>query len=329
MRTEARIGRPFTIAPALAQLCHGAVLKTPSGMTYTGEESKTVSVDWSGSSEGELALTIAFDYEQMLESAKAQGLDASALNVVSVGTIPIIRHSVVLFDQPLTTLEAGVAVIDLTEGSSVQFIQALETNGGVIVSTYLALASTVPASGRNPHLAGTWLSRSKFTFGTSERGVSYSLYPLTEKQFGVGVAKKAQSYVEIIGTLSIDPADAIQVTVFVNKVLLGKLSTVDVPASKAVKLKLECDVIAALLNKLCRECSTEGIVEWEKFAAAETSTGVFLVTNLSRIMNASEAEVFDMVVSGETEIILTHLQSALRVLESDLATLTPQQSEED
>ena len=329
MRTEERIGRPFTVAPKLAHLCRGVILETPSGRDIEGDETNSLTVDWDSNSLEHFGLKILFDYDEICDDAENQGLDPDDLEIAVIGVLPILRRTVIINQVPLSSLDAGVLEIDLRTQCPTEFLDALLTNCGASVSAYLTLGKTIEKKGSNPHFGSTWLSRSRFTFGKHETGYGFALAPLTDLQFDSGVAKKAQSYVEIKGSLVSAVQDDLDLTIYVNKDLLNQLATVDQPISKGIKLKLEYEAISELLTKLAKDCSGDQITEWDQLPKEDGQVGATLVQNIAKVMKLTDEEVFSKLVSDDIQIILTYLQSELKLLEADLDALVPKESEGD
>ena len=220
-------------------------------------------------------------------------------------------------------------MIDVVEGGSLAFRQLLEANCPVSLTAYVVMAHGIERVGRNPHRAGTWLSRGRFSFGKVTRGLSFALSALTEDHYNDGVARKAMSYLEVREDLTSHSVEELAIEIFLNKDLLARLLSVDTPASAAVKAQLEIDVVAGLLGKLGRDCIASGYEDWEQLQeAAPGSAAIDLITNVSRITKTEPTEILGQVIGGDLEMMMTALQAELKILDVAMVALTPIASED-
>ena len=183
MRTEARVGRPFSIPREIAEICNGAILRTPEGeVVIEGESAKALDVTWQDSQPGQIQLVLDIDGSTVREAARKAKVDLEAVEVVALAAVPMLRHTEVIWRERLSRLD-GEVVVDVVQGGSSTFREMLEANCPITLTAYVVLADGVPKEGRNAHRVGTWLSRGKFSFGKVTRGLSFALSALTEDHY--------------------------------------------------------------------------------------------------------------------------------------------------
>jgi hypothetical protein len=329
VRTEARVGRPFSIPREIAEICNGAILRTPEGeVIIEGESAKALDVTWQDSQPGQIQLVLDVDGSAVREAARKSKVDLESVEVVALVAVPMLRHTEVIWRERLSRLD-GEVVVDVVEGGSATFREMLEANCPVSLTSYVVLAEGVPREGWNPYRAGTWMSRGRFSFGKVTRGLSFALSALTEEHYEAGVARKAMSYLEVREDLTTHSVEELAIEIFLNKDLLARLLSVDTPASAAVKAQLEIDVVAGLLGKLGRDCIAGTYEDWKQLeAAAPESAAVDLITNVSRITKSDPESVLEHVIGGDLEMMMTALQAELKILDVAMVALTPTASED-
>ena len=329
MRTEARVGRPFSIPREIAEICNGAILRTPEGeVVIEGESAKALDVTWQDSQPGQIQLVLDIDGSTVREAARKAKVDLEAVEVVALAAVPMLRHTEVIWRERLSRLD-GEVVVDVVQGGSSTFREMLEANCPITLTAYVVLADGVPKEGRNPHRVGTWMSRGKFSFGKVTRGLSFALSALTEDHYQAGVARKAMSYLEVREDLTTHSVEELAIEIFLNKGLLARLLSVDTPSSAAIKAQLEIDVVAGLLGKVGRDCIAGTYEDWKQIeAAAPGSAAVDLITNVSRITKSEPEAIFENVIGGDLEMMMTALQAELKILDVAMMALTPTASED-
>ena len=126
MRTEARVGRPFSIPREIAEICNGAILRTPEGeVVIEGESAKALDVTWQDSQPGQIQLVLDIDGSTVRKAARKAKVDLEAVEVVALAAVPMLRHTEVIWRERLSRLD-GEVVVDVVQGGSSTFREMLE-----------------------------------------------------------------------------------------------------------------------------------------------------------------------------------------------------------
>ena len=319
MRTEVRVGRPFRIPRSAEVLCHSTQLMIGDEI-FEGEGESTIAIPGAKSA----GVLDAFSLTIPVGVDVATELDHSeSIEIVVLETLPLLRTTRIAFQRRLVDITSGSLTVDLLKEASDTFREAIAYGGRAWLTVYLMAANPVP---EKKYPAGFWLSRAKFTFGGGGRGFQFGIHPLDEPQYEGGVPRKAATYLEIIGDVALDDVDNLNVSIYVNKDLLSRLSAIDSASSAAITKRLEVEVVGGLLSELAADCRSAGIDTWFDLKQNENSVGTMLIKNLAAMTGKrneeSQSWVFDQLMNGGLSLLRSILEAELDVLAAEMKSLS-------
>ena len=327
MRTEVRVGRPFDIERAVATALHGASLRVGDHeVEVEGEWPEAVVMEKASKADQRLTLDLELSPDA-IAGLRAARCALDEVQLVVLQTLPLTKTSTIAWQQPVASLTPGRISFDLLKVGSQAFVSAVAGGARASLSAYLVTTSDDSMA---PFPPGTWLSRAKYTFGGGGRGFQFAVYPLDDEQYEAGVHRKAASYLTIGQSVATTSADELDVTVYVNKELLGQLGVMDSPAALALTRRLELDVIFGMLARLAKDCTDQEIDSWLTLQQFEGSAGVRLLSNLGDSLKGAMPNIedgpekaFQLLIGGELALLRSALEAELGVLEADRRAMSP------
>lgn len=325
MRSEVRVGRPFLILPELVDLCSGSIISSGEvEHIQEGDGSVAIPRESADRIDSDLKFRLSFD-PSILTKVTKEGVNIDALDVVLRIRIPILQYSEISHSCPLGSLADGNLEFQLKDVLTPLAASVIGAGGRATITSYLVVNDPTGVT-KPTYSKGTWLSRAKFTFGSGGGGFSFAISPLDEPQYKEGVSRKAATYLQIAGDMVTSSIEALDVTVFVNKDLLSRLSSINSTSSTAIQRKLEVDVVSGLLARLVSDCQKHGVESWLDLQLQEGSAAIDVITNIAKVMKETEEEILVKLLGEQFLIVLTHLEAELGILDADLKALSPTRS---
>jgi hypothetical protein len=199
----------------------------------------------------------AFDgWVQALRDGSAESdIPADALSLIVVASTPFLKTASLVYEVPLSDLDSLTRTTVLTEPARPTPLSA--PFNGFAIDLYLALGHTLDPRPLRPHLAGTWLSHSRYRFETSLAPALLPPTPLTEeRRTKLGLLGRTVRYLQFGEHDLLEPyREQEQPVFYVDEELLGQLNARRTSlASKALQLQLATDFVSAVV----RRAATEG-----------------------------------------------------------------------
>ncbi len=253
MSQESRIVRPFNVDPELERIFETTRLRfgdleCESGSRIMVEDSSTYTLRkaeliWAGEHQNFMAFK-----RELANGAARSGLDHKLLSIVVTAYTVYLKMTDVIYNQPLTDLDALPQVVELTGHQTPRALQA--SSSGAEVNVYLVLTEELLEKPLCPWRKGTWLTRTRFRIRTTQELTLFRPIPLTDEiRRELHLPAKTTRYLHMGDYIPTEPdGDSVEPVFYVDEDLLSELAArANSPVGIMLQSQLVVDFVTAVV----------------------------------------------------------------------------------
>ena len=190
---------------------------------------------------------------QLVKACEDIEADPCDVSILVVATTPYLKKADVVFELPVSDVEALEPVVDLSDSDRPRALRA--PHHGFRIDAYLVLTKDLPQRPLKPWRKGTWLARSFFRVTTEAGRSMFTPVPLdAETRKRLRLPAQTMSYVDLGDHDPLEPYDdqAEKPVLYVDADLLAELSA---SANSAAGVALQLQLAQGFMERVIFETS--------------------------------------------------------------------------